>query len=197
MMKWWSVPSAAPCSGSNLSAIHQRAMVLQGQCQEYLKKAEYALQTVSHDFHFFFFAKLFNGSVWVRAQMLHFISKEKASCCSFSVCGHGNSERMTEMLFRYKLSNWMRRLFMCNRQNAFMSNKVHFPWKMKLTHFVYLPGGPVFVTTPPWVVFKLSLNQRQFQIFGWVLQTHTRLHSFVLSNEWIISFSQNSSNLLE
>ncbi|XP_073332986.1 desmoplakin-A-like [Pagrus major] len=28
-------------------AIHQRAMVLQGQCQEYLKKAEYALQTGS------------------------------------------------------------------------------------------------------------------------------------------------------
>lgn len=53
MIKWWWVPSAAPCSGSNLSAIHQRAMVLQGQCQEYLKKAEYALQTVSHDFHFF------------------------------------------------------------------------------------------------------------------------------------------------
>ncbi|KAM8746433.1 desmoplakin-B isoform 3-T3 [Acanthopagrus schlegelii] len=36
-------------SGSNLSAIHQRAMVLQGQCQEYLKKAEYALQTGSGD----------------------------------------------------------------------------------------------------------------------------------------------------
>ncbi|XP_018526376.1 LOW QUALITY PROTEIN: desmoplakin-like [Lates calcarifer] len=31
--------------GSSLSAIHQRAMILQGQCQEYLKKAEYALQS--------------------------------------------------------------------------------------------------------------------------------------------------------
>ncbi|KAM9358192.1 desmoplakin-B [Symphorus nematophorus] len=30
---------------SGSSAIHQRAMILQGQCQEYLKKAEYALQT--------------------------------------------------------------------------------------------------------------------------------------------------------
>ncbi|CAK6964489.1 desmoplakin-B [Scomber scombrus] len=32
-------------SGSNLSGIHQKAMILQGQCQEYLKKAEYALQS--------------------------------------------------------------------------------------------------------------------------------------------------------
>nr|XP_019958127.1 PREDICTED: desmoplakin-like isoform X2 [Paralichthys olivaceus] len=32
-------------SGSNLSAIHQRAMNLQVQCQEYLKNAEYALQS--------------------------------------------------------------------------------------------------------------------------------------------------------
>ncbi|XP_070688404.1 desmoplakin-A-like [Pempheris klunzingeri] len=34
-------------SGATLSAIHQRAMVLQAQCQEYLKKAEYALQSGS------------------------------------------------------------------------------------------------------------------------------------------------------
>ncbi|XP_076579508.1 desmoplakin-B isoform X1 [Chaetodon auriga] len=34
-------------SGSNLSAIHQRAMMLQAQCQEYLKKSEYALQSGS------------------------------------------------------------------------------------------------------------------------------------------------------
>nr|XP_046248698.1 desmoplakin-like isoform X1 [Scatophagus argus] len=32
-------------SGSSLSAVHQRAMILQDQCQEYLKKAEYALQS--------------------------------------------------------------------------------------------------------------------------------------------------------
>lgn len=32
-------------SGSNLGAIHQRAMILQGQCQDYLKKAEFALQS--------------------------------------------------------------------------------------------------------------------------------------------------------
>lgn len=63
----------------------------------------------------FFFAKLFNGSVWVRAHMLVFISKEKASCCSFSVCWHENAERMTEMSFGYKLSNRMRRFFMFDR----------------------------------------------------------------------------------
>ncbi|XP_044056974.1 desmoplakin-like isoform X1 [Siniperca chuatsi] len=38
---------AGGMSGSNLSAIHQRAMILQGQCQDYLKKAEYALQSGS------------------------------------------------------------------------------------------------------------------------------------------------------
>ncbi|KAM9848762.1 desmoplakin-B [Aulostomus maculatus] len=32
-------------SGSNLGAIHQKAVILQGRCQEYLKKAEYALQS--------------------------------------------------------------------------------------------------------------------------------------------------------
>ncbi|XP_051231455.1 desmoplakin isoform X2 [Dicentrarchus labrax] len=34
-------------SGSNLNAIHQKAMILQSQCQEYLQKAEYALQSGS------------------------------------------------------------------------------------------------------------------------------------------------------
>ncbi|XP_071342654.1 desmoplakin-B-like isoform X2 [Trachinotus anak] len=34
-------------SVSGLTAIHQRAMLLQGQCQDYLKKAEYALQSGS------------------------------------------------------------------------------------------------------------------------------------------------------
>lgn len=41
--------SAVRCSASNLSAIQQRATMLQVQCQEYLKKAEFALQSVSHD----------------------------------------------------------------------------------------------------------------------------------------------------
>ncbi|KAG7514579.1 desmoplakin-like isoform X1 [Solea senegalensis] len=37
--------SGGMSGGSNLSVIHQRAMNLQAQCQEYLKKAEYALQS--------------------------------------------------------------------------------------------------------------------------------------------------------
>lgn len=53
---------AAPCSGSNLSAIHHRAMTLQSQCQDYLRKAEYALQTVSHNLFFFCFPPFFTGS---------------------------------------------------------------------------------------------------------------------------------------
>uniref|UniRef100_UPI0037E7BD38 desmoplakin-A-like isoform X2 n=1 Tax=Semicossyphus pulcher TaxID=241346 RepID=UPI0037E7BD38 len=32
-------------SASSLNTIHQKAMILQGQCQDYLKKADYALQT--------------------------------------------------------------------------------------------------------------------------------------------------------
>ncbi|XP_027145829.1 desmoplakin-B [Larimichthys crocea] len=42
-----TLPGKGGMSGASLAAIHQRAMILQGQCQEYLQKAEYALQTGS------------------------------------------------------------------------------------------------------------------------------------------------------
>ncbi|TKS75098.1 Desmoplakin [Collichthys lucidus] len=42
-----TLPGKGGMSGASLPAIHQRAMILQGQCQEYLQKAEYALQTGS------------------------------------------------------------------------------------------------------------------------------------------------------
>lgn len=36
-----------PRSAAGLGAVHQRARMLQAQCQDYLKKAEFALQAVS------------------------------------------------------------------------------------------------------------------------------------------------------
>lgn len=79
---------AAPCSGSNLGAIHHRAMMLQSQCQDYLRKAEHALQTVSHNFFFFLFPSLFH---WLRENPC--FSKQQ----QYSRLLEKNTKRMTEM----------------------------------------------------------------------------------------------------
>lgn len=92
------VYSAAPCSGSSLSAIHQRAMILQGQCQEYLKKAEYALQSVSHDTFCHAIYCLSSSSRTSKSLphsggfLLHEKDRGLGSCCSFS-CASGKNDR--------------------------------------------------------------------------------------------------------